>query len=124
MDSKCLQIQTDRYLARPVNSRPSPRSPRSATSSDSTHSNSSVRIVPFRWVHGGRRVILTGDFDDWKQKIEMTEVYDGEFEAYLQLDRSRPWQFKFLVDGQWRCALDQNTCYDQHGMVNNVLNPE
>ncbi|KAF8980581.1 hypothetical protein BGZ52_003806, partial [Haplosporangium bisporale] len=44
-----------------------------------------------------------------------------EFIAIVDLDRTQNNQFKFVVDGVWRCSTEFDTEYDFGGNLNNVL---
>ncbi|KAJ3289029.1 hypothetical protein HK104_007790 [Borealophlyctis nickersoniae] len=46
-----------------------------------------------------------------------------EYFATVTLDRSEKCQFKFVVDGVWRCSADFPTETDASGNVNNCLPP-
>lgn len=81
------------------------------------------RIHVFIWRYGGQQVYLTGEWDDWTGNT-MCMQYDTEYEVFravVLLDSSVDWQFKFIVDGTWRCSLDYATITDSVGNVNNVL---
>ncbi|KAK3806739.1 MAG: hypothetical protein J3Q66DRAFT_358348 [Benniella sp.] len=74
------------------------------------------------WRHGGHHINLTGTFDNWTQTV--TLVWDGDsFSGVVDLDRTQPNQFKFVVDGSWMCSSDYATEHDGHGNINNVLPP-
>ncbi|KAI8801647.1 hypothetical protein BJ742DRAFT_836208 [Cladochytrium replicatum] len=81
----------------------------------------------FEWNYGGTSVYLTGEFDNWGISIPMRPVprHNGEsvFSAKIDLDRSKQWMFKFVVDGVWRCSYDYPTTSETGGFVNNVLKP-
>lgn len=89
--------------------------------------NHSISTTPheFVWKYGGNKVILTGSFDEWSQSILMVRDHANElFRATVNLDPSRTWYFKFVVDNVWRCSLDFCTETDGTGNVNNVLYPD
>jgi len=83
-------------------------------------------IVPheFIWRHGGNRVLLTGTFDNWSKSIQMTRQHDGTHRVIIKLDSNKKWLYKFVIDGEWRCTLGDDTEKDERGNVNNVLLPE
>ncbi|KAF9986206.1 hypothetical protein BGZ75_002086 [Mortierella antarctica] len=94
----------------------------------STHASSHSRrsgVLPqkFHWKHGGEVVKVTGTFDDWKETVHLRKVPStrDEFAAIVDLDRTKPIQFKFVVDGVWRCSTEFATEHDYHGNLNNVL---
>jgi 5'-AMP-activated protein kinase regulatory beta subunit len=81
----------------------------------------------FVWRHGGRCVIITGNFDNWAAYAEhsMHPSQDtGIHKLCIALDPSKEWQFKFVVDGVWRCSLDYPTFKDPSGNTNNILYAE
>ncbi|KAI9006041.1 immunoglobulin E-set [Gaertneriomyces semiglobifer] len=84
---------------------------------------SSQQPVTFRWRHPSQVVYLTGSFDDWSCSILLprSDECRDEFAVTLLLDRSKRWEFKFVVDGAWRCSGEWPTCVDNVGNVNNVL---
>jgi hypothetical protein len=43
------------------------------------------------------------------------------FEQRLNLDGNAVYEFKFIIDGEWRCSPDYPTKYDADGNENNVL---
>ena len=59
-----------------------------------------------RWAHPGKQVYITGTFDNWSLSVPMRRAtIDGEeFEATVPVDRSARVEFKFVVDGVWRCG--------------------
>ncbi|KAJ3013682.1 Beta subunit 1 of SnRK1 [Thoreauomyces humboldtii] len=85
---------------------------------------STLQRVLFRWHHSSAtRVILTGTFDNWKQSIVVPRDsnYVDEFSIVLVLDRLVRHEFKFLVDGEWRCSYAFPTSFDESGFVNNCI---
>lgn len=79
----------------------------------------------FVWRHGGKSVYITGTFDGWSGKEhQMSMTPDGVYKECIPLDPNKQWQFKFVVDGVWRCSLDYPTIKDRTGNTNNVLYPE
>ncbi|KAF8965989.1 Beta subunit 1 of SnRK1 [Entomortierella lignicola] len=74
----------------------------------------------FIWSHGGNFVKVTGSFDSWQGTLELRKIGD-EFTGAVDLDRRQAIQFKFIVDGAWRCSDDYPMDYDNSGNMNNVL---
>ena len=61
--------------------------------------------VAFRWHHGAsREVYVVGSFSNWQTKIRLTREPVGD--AYATVVQIVPGihQYKFIVDGEWRCA--------------------
>lgn len=94
----------------------------------STENNTTIKPHEFLWRYGGHKVILTGDFDNWQCTHSMTHfspTIDEEcHKIIINLDAKKTWQFKFVVDGIWRCSMDFPTVIDPAGNVNNILYPE
>lgn len=61
---------------------------------------------------------ILGSFNQWKAKLQMERVSHHVFELQQQLPPGT-YQYKFIVDGQWRCADDQEKVKDEHGNENN-----
>lgn len=81
--------------------------------------------VPFRWHHGaGREVYVVGSFSNWQTKIRLTREPDSD--SYGTVVQIVPGihQYKFIVDGEWRCAQDQPRCLDSVGNENNCIEVE
>lgn len=82
-------------------------------------------IIPFEfhWKHGGNRVFITGDFDNWSAcKHEMSRIpKTNDFVAIIDIDCTKQHDFKFIVDGEWKFNWDLETRYDEHGNINNFI---
>lgn len=94
-----------------------------------SHSQDSqpTRIVhEFIWKYGGKEVLLAGAFTDWKPTIHMvpSDANREYWRALVELDPSQPWEFKFVVDGIWRCSLDLPTISDPSNNTNNIIHPD
>ncbi len=50
----------------------------------------------------------------------MQRVNEREFNLMVKLDAGSH-QYKFIIDGQWRCAEDQPKVKDNHGNLNNIV---
>ena len=80
----------------------------------------------FRWDGNGKSVYLTGSFCDWHQIFEMEKCEDpinknnNKFYLTLFLPRGL-YQYKFIIDNQWRCNSNFPTCSDKNGNINNVI---
>ncbi|CAG8658332.1 2704_t:CDS:2 [Acaulospora morrowiae] len=81
--------------------------------------------IEFHWKHGGNKVFVTGDFDDWKAEKHEMHLNPGtnDFVAVVEIDRTKQHEFKFVVDGNWQCNWDFPTRDDGCGNVNNILYP-
>ncbi|CAG8732084.1 12543_t:CDS:2 [Cetraspora pellucida] len=82
-------------------------------------------IVPieFHWQHGGNRVFVTGDFDNWQATAyEMHfSPKSNDFVAVVNIDRTKHHEFKFVVDGNWRHNENLPIRHDEHGNINNII---
>lgn len=87
--------------------------------------NPSANLVihEFLWKYGGKEILLAGSFTGWKPSIVMVPGSDY-WRALVELDAAKVWEFKFVVDGVWRCALDLPTVTDSQGNTNNIIYPE
>ena len=65
-------------------------------------------------------MILVGTFCDWKNGQPMERLGD-QFVLDKQLERGKRYEYKFIVDNDWRFAPDQPTIKDEHGIINNYL---
>ena len=68
------------------------------------------------------KVSLTGDFNGWDAGVNPMRKYkDGLWETTLMLPAGK-YEFKFLVDGQWReCLENEVTAPNRYGTSNNVV---
>lgn len=73
----------------------------------------------FRWEHGGQQVFITGTFNNWSKNAEMHRSRN-EFTYIADLQRGKH-VYKFIVDGEWRFAPEQETMADTQGNINNVV---
>jgi hypothetical protein len=78
-------------------------------------------IVPtvFTWTFAGHIVYVTGDWNAWRDKIPLARS-GNEHSAVLSLPIGT-YQFKFIVDGNWKHSSTLPTETDQHGNLNNVV---
>jgi len=80
--------------------------------------NSNLVPTMFSWSGGGEQVFVAGTFTNWK-RIPLTRS-QSDFTAILNVQPGQQ-QYKFFVDGEWKCAEDQPTVQDLSGNVNNAL---
>jgi len=78
-------------------------------------------IVPtvFTWIHGGTTVFLTGAWDRWQSKAPMHRT-GNEYSVILSLPAGH-FQYKFIVDGEWRHSPSLPVERDEHGNMNNMI---
>eukprot|EP00898_Chlorokybus_atmophyticus_P001717 jgi/Chlat1/2546/Chrsp175S02435 len=75
-----------------------------------------------RWTHGGSEVYINGTFDGWRTRHRMQR--SGKEFLLAKMLLPGVYQYKFIVDGEWRYAPDQPAMYDEQGNVNNVIEVE
>ncbi|KAJ3082677.1 hypothetical protein HK100_009614 [Physocladia obscura] len=72
-----------------------------------------------------KEVIVTGPFDNWSRSVVVPRVSNSTFAITLSLDPSvKPgdsFQFKFVVDGEWKVSNAHSIEHDDSGNENNVL---
>ena len=68
------------------------------------------------------KVTLTGDFNRWNiKKHPMGKRPDGVWEKIVMLSPGR-FEYKFRVDGQWRCdPANNHHCKNTFGTRNSVI---
>jgi hypothetical protein len=84
-------------------------------------SNSGKITYTFTWDEGGDDVKLIGSFSGWKQQFNM--IKDEKEQIYkvsLPL-KNEIYEYKFIVDGVWKCSKKQNAKDDGKGNINNVI---
>ncbi|KAL4498315.1 hypothetical protein ABPG72_013121 [Tetrahymena utriculariae] len=74
----------------------------------------------FQWTNGANSVQLTGTFNNWVNPIPLEKVENNCFQVILKL-RPGVYQYKYIVDGQWRFSPDDPTCNDENGNINNLI---
>ena len=75
----------------------------------------------FVWSEGGNKVKITGSFCDWKIKFDMIkDPKDNVFKFSLPLDNKK-YQFKFIVDDEWKYSSKYENQKDDLGNINNCI---
>lgn len=90
---------------------------------DETFSDSTSNKIThtFTWDEGGEDVKLIGSFSGWKQQFNMIkDEKDQIYKVSLPL-KNEIYEYKFIVDGVWKCSKKQNTKDDGKGNINNVI---
>lgn len=79
------------------------------------------KTVPtvFVWSHGGNHVELEGSFDSWSTRHVMQKT--GRDFSLVKLLPPGVYQYKFIVDGQWRHDPNLTSMYDDQGNINNMV---
>ena len=84
-------------------------------------SNNIKTNYTFIWDEGGNDVKITGSFSDWKIKFQMTQIQNTQiFKCILPLG-NEIYQYKFIVDGEWKFSKKFPTKDDGNGNINNIL---
>lgn len=73
----------------------------------------------FRWIYGGEQVYVTGSFTNWKNHIILTKI-GREFSTIIRLPPGI-YIYKYIVDGEWKYSPAENTCTDENGNINNIM---
>jgi len=91
-------------------------------SKDAKEDSNNIKInYLFIWTEGGSQVKLTGSFSDWKIKFDMAkDPNDNCFKCQLPLD-NKIYQFKFIVDNDWKCSNKYPKKEDNSGNINNFI---
>lgn len=76
--------------------------------------------VAINWTQGGSIVEVEGSFDNWQSRQALHRSGNREF-AIVKMLPPGVYQYKFIIDGEWKYAPDQPAMYDEMGNVNNVL---
>eukprot|EP00246_Nothoceros_aenigmaticus_P005029 TRINITY_DN16841_c0_g1_i1.p1 TRINITY_DN16841_c0_g1~~TRINITY_DN16841_c0_g1_i1.p1 ORF type:complete len:185 (+),score=31.56 TRINITY_DN16841_c0_g1_i1:292-846(+) len=71
------------------------------------------------WSHGGDSVSVQGSWDNWTSAHPLQR--SGKDFTLVKVLPSGVYQYKFIVDGEWRYAADHPAVFDEMGNVNNVL---
>mmetsp|Transcript_22847 Transcript_22847/g.76714 ORF Transcript_22847/g.76714 Transcript_22847/m.76714 type:complete len:316 (+) Transcript_22847:85-1032(+) len=80
-----------------------------------------LTLIPtvLQWSHGGRLVYVTGTFNNWAERIPMRQSRT-DFTVCLNLPVGT-FQYKFIVDNEWRFSPSQPLVQDAQGNVNNCI---
>lgn len=71
------------------------------------------------WVHGGNEVFVEGSWDNWTTRQPLQR--SGKDFTIVKMLPPGIYQYKFIVDGQWRYAPDAPAIYDDDKNLNNVM---
>jgi hypothetical protein len=69
--------------------------------------------------HGGNHVEVEGSFDNWTTRQPLQHT--GKDWTIIKLLPPGVYQYKFIVDGDWRYDPNQPAMYDEMSNVNNVI---
>ncbi|MEW5309318.1 MAG: hypothetical protein WDW38_001213 [Sanguina aurantia] len=71
------------------------------------------------WSHGGTHVEVEGSFDNWTTRQPLQR--NGKDFTIIKLLPPGVYQYKFIVDGEWKYDPNQPAMFDEMGNVNNVF---
>ncbi|KAI4343197.1 hypothetical protein MLD38_027728 [Melastoma candidum] len=71
------------------------------------------------WCHGGKEVAVEGSWDNWKTRMRLQR--SGKDFTLMKVLPSGVYQYRFVVDGQWRYAPDFPWAQDDAGAAYNIL---
>ncbi|XP_044496230.1 SNF1-related protein kinase regulatory subunit beta-2-like [Mangifera indica] len=71
------------------------------------------------WSYDGQEVAVEGSWDNWKTRIPLQR--SGKDFTIMKVMPSGVYQYRFLVDGQWRYAPDLPWAQDDVGNSYNIL---
>jgi len=77
-------------------------------------------LIKFYWNEGGNEVFITGSFCEWDKRLKMRKNKNNIFEIELFLPKGK-FEFKFIVDGLWRCSSNYQQIKDNRGNSNNFI---
>lgn len=74
------------------------------------------------WSYDGKEVSVEGSWDDWKSRKPLQR--SGKDFTIMKVLPSGVYQYRFIVDGQWRYSPDMPWAQDEAGNAYNVLDLE
>lgn len=80
----------------------------------------SLTPTKFTWPSGPGSVKIKGDWDSWKEEIDLNKKQDGSFEKEVSLPENKRIHFKYIVDGNWT-TKDSDPTVNDNGNVNNTI---
>lgn len=72
------------------------------------------------WEKGGNEVFITGSFCNWEKRFKMYKNQNNIFEQEFILPKGK-YEFKFIVDGVWKCSSYYELKKDNSGNYNNFI---
>ncbi|XP_072971232.1 SNF1-related protein kinase regulatory subunit beta-2 [Typha angustifolia] len=76
-------------------------------------------LTMITWNHGGKEVFVEGSWDNWKTKMILHR--SGKEFAIMKVLPSGYYQYRFIVDGEWKYAPEMPLMHDDMGNVYNIL---
>jgi hypothetical protein len=77
-------------------------------------------LIKLYWNEGGNEVFITGSFCEWNKRLKMNKNKNNIFEVELFIPKGK-YEFKFIVDGSWRCSSNYKQIKDDRGNNNNFI---
>uniref|UniRef100_A0A2P2KIZ9 5'-AMP-activated protein kinase beta-2 subunit n=1 Tax=Rhizophora mucronata TaxID=61149 RepID=A0A2P2KIZ9_RHIMU len=71
------------------------------------------------WSYGGKEVAVEGSWDNWKTRVPLQRA--GKDYTIMKMLPSGVYQYRFIVDGQWRYAPDLPWAQDDVSNAYNIL---
>ncbi|PON90293.1 SNF1-related protein kinase regulatory subunit beta [Trema orientale] len=71
------------------------------------------------WTYGGKEVAVEGSWDNWKMRVPLQR--SGKDFTIMKVLPSGVYQYRFIVDGQWRYAPELPCAKDDAGNSYNIL---
>ncbi|NP_001266176.1 Tau2 [Solanum lycopersicum] len=71
------------------------------------------------WTYEGKDIAVEGSWDNWKSRNILQR--SGKDFTILKVLPSGVYQYRFIVDGQWRCSPDLPCVQDEAGNTYNIL---
>ena len=76
----------------------------------------------FYWKEGGNKVQLAGNFcGNWKNRYDMKKNPNNGFFEYEMTLTKNIYQFKFLIDSEWKCSKYYGIMKDKRDIPNNFI---
>lgn len=77
--------------------------------------------VRFRWRDKNAKTVkLVHSYDNWKIQINLTKISQTIFETIINLPLGE-YEYKFIVDGQWKHSDNCSTKKNVFGTLNNIV---
>ena len=77
--------------------------------------------VKIEWKEGGNEHLITGSFVNWDKFYNLVfNSETGHFEYNVNLPKGN-YEFKFIIDGTWRCSKYYPIVRDRNGNANNYI---
>lgn len=102
---------------------PEPQGDAAGAAAEEAQRESAVVPTVLQWSQGGHSVYVTGSFNAWGERIPLRRASGNDCVVCLNL-LPGTYQYKFIVDNEWRFAADQPTVRDEMGNINNCITVE